>query len=122
MSYTVLAFPDLRDFLKHLKGRGINQFGKVMRQENTTGKNGTPLVTLTIRLSARDETRQEIIRCDLTFYRALYFTKNILKEESKEARTKIEEYITKIIKEEAGDIPFDQLAAEFQPVKETTER
>lgn len=124
MSYTILAFPELRDFLKHLKGRGINEFGKILRQHIKSGRDRTPVVTLIVRLSAKDEVRHEIIRCDLEIHNDIYTTAEILKKETEEVRQKIDKWIKKVVKEEEAKdgIPFNQLSAEFQPVQETTER
>jgi len=54
MRFVYLDFPNLEDFLDYVKAQGIHRLGKVLIQEIKPAKDGTPLVTYSSRLTAKD--------------------------------------------------------------------
>lgn len=117
---TILKFPDLHDFFEWVKKRGIHEYGSVVMQETKTGSHGIPLVTYSIRMSAKDMSRAEIIQCELPFYNGILMNDAEEKKKAQEAEKTMKDYIEKVHKEAFKDYEISVIPAEFLATGEET--
>ena len=114
MPYIYLQFPELKDFIEYLKGKGIRTVGIVERVDRKATKAGAPMERYYFRLTAKDEESREIILCDITYYDGLEPFSSHLKEKFEKARKETEEMIANLFAEEASKgIIFQRIKAEY---------
>lgn len=117
---TILKFPDVHDFFDWLKKCGIHEYGSVVMIEKKSTSQGIPLVTYTIRMSAKDINRAEIIQCEIPFYNGIFVDQAEEKKKAQEAEKTMKDYIEKVHKEAFKDYEISVIPAEFMAGEETT--
>jgi hypothetical protein len=117
---TILKFPDPHDFFDWLKKKSIHEYGSVVMIERKTTSHGIPLVTYTIKMSAKDISRAEIIQCELPFYNGILVDQAEEKKKAQEAEKTMKDYIEKVHKEAFKDYEISVIPAEFLSGEETT--
>jgi hypothetical protein len=116
--WTILKFPNLTDFYSFLKQRGIHEYGEVIIEDRRTGKQGITYVSYSIRLTAKDPERSEIVQCELLFYNGIWLGADATREESKASEKKFKEYVEKTHSEAFKDYGMAVIPAEFKAVAE----
>ena len=114
MSYAILEFPHLTDFIAELKKRKLHRYGLIAHENISTGSHAIPQVKVTARLTAKDPKLKEILRCSLLLYHGLYTTAKQLREDMKEPKEKMLGYINKTFKNECKDHKLERVTAEFR--------
>lgn len=110
---TILKFPDLHDFFDWLKKKGIHEYGSVVMIERKPTSHGIPLVTYSIKMSAKDISRAEIIQCEPPFYSDIMVNDAEEKKKAQEAEKTMKDYIEKVHKEAFKDYEITVIPAEF---------
>lgn len=110
---TILKFPNPRDFFEWLRQRGIHEYGSVVMEERKSGSHGVPIVTYSLRLSAKDPQRSEIVRCEIPFYNGIWIDREHSRKEAGQAETQMKEYVQKQHGEAFKGYKITVLPAEF---------
>jgi len=110
---TVLKFPSPRDFFEWLKQRGIHEYGSVVMQEGKSATHGVPFITYSIRLSAKDPQRSEIVRCEVSFWNGIWIDREHSRKEAEEAEKQMQEYVKKQHEEAFKGYEIAVIPAEF---------
>jgi len=55
LPYIYLRFPELKDFIEYIKGKGIRTVGIVERVDRKATKAGVPMAKYYFRLTSKDE-------------------------------------------------------------------
>lgn len=115
---TILKFPDVRDFFGWLKQRDIHEYGSVVMEEVKPSSKGIAFVTYSVRMSAKDPQRSEIIQCEVPFYNGIWISREHNREEAEKAEVAMKAYIEKVHKEVFKDYEISVISAEFQAGEE----
>lgn len=110
---TILKFPDLHDFFDWLKKKGIHEYGSVVMEERRAGSHGVPFITYSLRLSAKDPQRSEIVRCEIPFYNGIWINRETSRKEAEEAEKQMKDYVKKQHEEAFKGYEITVLPAEF---------
>jgi hypothetical protein len=120
MKTTVLKFPNPIDFFDWLRKQYIHEYGSVIIEDKRTGQSsGIPFVTFSIRMTARDSVRNEIVQCELPFWNGILINPEVSKKEAEETEKKMKEYVEKVHKEAFKDYQIAVIPAEFMSGEET---
>jgi len=112
-SISLLKFPSPQDFFSWLRQRDIHEYGSVVMEERKSGTHGVPIVTYSLRLSAKDSQRSEIVRCEIIFYNGIWIDREHSRKEAEEAEKQMKEYVKKRHEEVFKDYEMAVLPAEF---------
>lgn len=111
---TKLKFPEVEDFLKYLKDNGIHRYGIVSICETTRGSEGVGIYSESFMLSSIDDTKKEILQCEVRYYRGIYVTEEHCRKEAKEPKEKMLKWLHEKISEWLGDYEMQLLHCQFK--------
>jgi hypothetical protein len=111
--WTILKFPSAKDFFDWLKLRGIHEYGSVVMESKRTGQQHIVSVRYSLKLSAKDLKRSEIVQCELFFWVGLWINPEVSRKEAEAAEKKMREYVETAHKEAFKDYEMKVILAEF---------
>lgn len=122
MSYTFLRFRTLEQFIDYLKSLQVHRYGLVIFPEISHSsfvdgggkKIGVSGITLSWRLTAKDDTEKEILVLDIPYYHDAYITIDHARQESADSEKRLLASIEKLFAEKSKDYSFTRLEAEFK--------
>jgi len=118
MAAIILKFPEPSDFFDWLKKKSIHEYGSVVIENRRADTHGVPYVIYSVRMTAYDDSKNQIIQCELPFYNGVWINRETCRKQAEKGEADMKAYIKKVHEETFKDYDISVIPAEFMTGEE----